>query len=302
MVMTSKLTCEFAFKSHYQTVDGVKIHYVDEGAGDPIVFLHGVPTWSYLWRNVIPTVAQNARCIAPDLVGMGLSDKPNIAYTLADHLHYITQFLNALNLKNITLVMHGWGSVIGSHYAMQHESRIKGLVFYESHIRPPLESDTLSLPIQQFLSLIRDEQHGYEEVIENNYLIETLLPSGLIHDLSEAAMNQYRRPFPTPESRKSLLQYVRDFPKGNGEPKSTVDFIHDYSERLKQSLVPKLMFYGIPGLLTTIADVKWAKDHLPNLEIVDLGEALHLAPESAPLLFANELVEWYERIPVSHKI
>lgn len=290
---------EYPFKSNTMTVDGVDIHYVDEGQGDPIVFLHGIPTWSYLWRKMIPTIAQKARCIAPDLVGMGLSGKPDIQYTVFDHIHYITGFLDKLNLENITLVLHGWGSTIGFHYAMRHESQLKGIVFNEAHIRPPHEWDALSLPIQQFLSLIRSQDHGRHEVIENNYLIETLLPTGVLHPLSEEDMEQYRRPFPTAKSRQPLWQYVSDFPKGDGKPEDVVALISEYSDRLKESPVAKLMFYGVPGLLTTIEDVMWAKENFPNLDLVDLGESFHLAPECSPLLFANEIVEWYERIPVT---
>ena len=297
MMKTSQLTTEFPFESHFMEVDGVKIHYVDEGSGDPVVFLHGIPTWSYLWRNIIPTVATQCRCIAPDFVGMGLSDKPDIDYTVFDQIRFMTKFLDKLNLKKATLVMHGWGSVIGFHYAMQHPERMKALAFYEAHIRPVKKWDELSLPIQQFLSLIRDDEHGRQEIIENNYLVETLLPTGLIRPLAEEELRHYRRPFPTPESRKPLWQYIRDFPKGNGQPEDVVALIREYSDQLKESQLPKLMFYAVPGFMTTIDDVSWAKNNLPHLELIDLGEAaLHLVPESFPLLFANEFMEWYQRL------
>jgi haloalkane dehalogenase len=296
MFKIQQLTTEFSFQSHFMDIDGVKIHYLDEGAGDPVVFLHGMPTWSYLWRNVIPTVAQHNRCIAPDLVGMGLSDKPNIDYTVFDHIHYITKFLDQLDLHNLTLVMHGWGSVIGFHYAMQHQDRIKGLVFSEAQIRPLRQWSDLSLPLQHFFSLIQDEEHANKEIIENNYLVETMLPTGTIRAISDEEMNYYRKPFLTPESRKPLLQYVRDFPKGNNKPEDVLALIRDYSEQLEKSPIPKLMFYAIPGFITTVDDLSWAKAHLLNLELIDLGEALHFVPESVPLLFANELVEWYQRL------
>lgn len=296
---TNALTSEFNFKSRYMDIDGINIHYIEEGSGDPIVFLHGIPTWSYLWRNVIPTLASHGRCIAPDLVGMGLSDKPDIEYTIFDHINFITKFLDKLNLKNVTFVMHGWGATIGFHYAMQHQQQIKGLVFSEAQIRPVTQWDRLSLPVQQFLSSMRDEQHGKEEILDNNYLVETILPTGVIHPLSEAELNQYRRPFPTPASRKPLWQYICDFPKGNGQPADVVALIREYSNRLIESPVPKLLFYAVPGFITTIDDVLWAKENLPNIEIIDLGEALHCHPESNPLLFANELVEWYDRLPLT---
>jgi haloalkane dehalogenase len=296
MVKTKQLTTEFPFESHFMEIDGAKIHYVDEGSGDPVVFLHGMPTWSYLWRNIIPTISSQCRCIAPDLVGMGLSDKPKIDYTVFDHIHFMTKFLDKLNLKNLTLVMHGWGSVIGFHYAMHHPERMMGLVFNEGHIRVVKKWDELSLPVQQFLSLIRDDEHAYEEIINNNYLVETMLPTGVTHPLKEQEMKRYRQPFPTPESRKPLWQYIHEFPKGNGKPEDVVALISEYSERLQKSQLPKLMFYAVPGFMTTIDDVSWAKNHFPHLELIDLGEALHFVTESVPLLFANEFIEWYQRL------
>lgn len=294
----TQLTNEFLFQSHYKEIEGLKIHYVDEGSGEPIIFLHGIPTWSYLWRNVIPVISQKYRCIAPDLIGMGLSDKPDIQYTVFDHIHFMTQFLDSLDFEKLTLVMHGWGSVIGFHYAMQHEKRIKGLAFLEAHIRPVTHWDALSLPVQQFLSLIRDEEHGKVEVLENNYLIETILPSGVLSPLSADIMAHYRKPFPSVASRKPLLQYIHDFPKGNGEPADVVALIREYSNRLKNSDVHKLMFYGVPGFMTNIEDVQWAKENFSNLDLVDLGEVMHFAQECCPLLMANEFLEWYENVPV----
>lgn len=296
---TTQLTNDFIFQSHYKNIDGANVHYVDEGQGDPIIFLHGMPTWSYLWRNVIPVIARQYRCIAPDFIGMGLSDKPDIQYTVFDHIHYMTKFLDSFQDDRLTIVMHGWGSVIGFHYAMQHEHRIKGLAFLEAHIRPVTHWDSLSLPVQQFLSLIRDEKHGKMEVLENNYLVEAVLPSGVIHPLSEQSMAYYRKPFPNTSSRKPLWQYIHEFPKGNGEPADVVALIREYSNRLKHSEVPKLMFYGVPGFMTSIEDVQWAKENFPNLDLVDLGETMHFAQECCPLLMANEFLEWYERAPIN---
>ena len=117
------ISSEFPYQSKYINVLGSKIHYVEEGAGQPILFLHGMPATNYTWRNVIPYLAKYGRCIAPDLIGMWLSDKPNIAYRIFDHIQYIEEFINALALKNITLVMHGFGSIIGFDYAMRHEKK-----------------------------------------------------------------------------------------------------------------------------------------------------------------------------------
>ena len=121
------ISAAFPFDSKYIEVLGSKMHYIDEGEGDPILLLHGNPTSSYLWRNIIPHLTPKARCIAPDLIGMGKSDKPDIGYRFFDHVEYIEGFIEKMGLKNITLVIHDWGSGLGFHYAMRHEGNIKGI-------------------------------------------------------------------------------------------------------------------------------------------------------------------------------
>src|SRR5579862_9022049 len=123
---------QISLPSKFIEVYGSKIQYVDVGEGRPILFLHGIPTSSYLWRNIIPHLSSLGRCIAPDLIGFGLSAKPDIEYTIFDHIKYIEKFISLLNLKQVILIMHGWGSVIGFDYAMRHENNCKGLVFYEA--------------------------------------------------------------------------------------------------------------------------------------------------------------------------
>ena len=131
-----EIATEFPFASHFVEVAGSRMHYLDEGEGDPILFLHGNPTSSYLWRNIIPHVTSMGRAIAPDLIGMGKSDKPDIEYTFFDHVKYVEGFIEKLDLKHITLVIHDWGSALGFHYAMRHPDNVKGLAFMEAIIAP----------------------------------------------------------------------------------------------------------------------------------------------------------------------
>ena len=131
-----QISAAFPFQSHYAEVLGSRMHYVEEGSGDPVLFLHGNPTSSYLWRNVIPHVSPLARCIAPDLIGFGRSDKPDIDYRFFDHARYVDAFIEALGLRNITLVVHDWGSALGFHYARRHESNVRGIAFMEAIVRP----------------------------------------------------------------------------------------------------------------------------------------------------------------------
>src|SRR3990167_7241875 len=281
--------------SHFISVKGSQIHYIDIGSGDPIVFLHTVPTSSYTWRHIISAISPKARCIAPDLIGMGQSDKPDIEYRVFDHIAYIEAFIDALKLKNITLVLHGWGSVIGFDYARRHEKNIKGIAFYESHLQPVTDWSQLSLPVQQLATLLNRPGASYRSVVKQNYFIEKLLPRSVIRPLTEEEMAHYRAPFSTPDSRKPLWQYVNELPLGNSSP-TIQDLMRKYSTFLQKTKIPKLMLYAIPGFMTTIEMVGWAKKNLPNIELAALDDAMHLAQESVPEQFSQALSQWYQSL------
>lgn len=284
-------------KSEFVEVNGSKMHYLEDGSGDPILFLHGMPTSSYLWRNVIPYVKSLGRCIAPDLIGMGKSDKPDIEYSVNDHINYIEKFIEKLNLKRITLVMHGWGSVIGFSYAMSHQSNCRGLVFYESYLRA-LNSDDISLPYQEQLSLLQQSEYNTPDLVTNGtYFIDKIFPQGMMRPLPEKDMSEYRQPFLKEGSDKALNQYIKEMPGSASKSKTAVDkIIADYSEKLTKSKIPKLMLYSIPGFITTMASAMWAKDHLPNIELIELGEELHYAQESNPGIMGETISVWLQGI------
>lgn len=276
-------------------VKDANIHYVEMGEGDPILFLHGMPTSSYLWRNIMPALSDQARCIAPDLIGMGQSDKPDIAYTIHDHIDYMSAFLDQLDLKNLTLVLHGWGSVVGFELARRHPEKIKAIAFYESHIKPVTNWSDLSLPVQQFAALLKNKKASYHAIVDQNYLIKKLLPSGVVRKLTEEEMKHYEQPFQTKESRKPLWQYVNDLPVGNG-PDDVVDLIQRYSDWLTTTTFPKLMLYAMPGFITTMDMVCWGRDHLASLTMISLEDAMHFAQESDPEGFSSALKNWYETL------
>lgn len=278
--------------SKFIEIKGSKLHYLESGSGEPMLFLHGMPTWSYVWRNIIPQVDEVARCIAPDLIGMGLSDKPDIDYRIFDHIDYIEAFVEQLDLRDITLVLHGWGSVVGFEIARRHPDRIKAIAFYESHVRAVTNWDMLALPVQQFAALLQRPGASYRAIVKQNYLIRKLLPSGVIRSLSDAEKAAYEEPFNTEESRKPLWQYVQDLPLGDG-PADVVELINGYSNWLKQTDIPKLMMYAVPGFITTMDTVTWARDNFKNLSLVSLDDALHFAQETAPEQFSMTLKEWY---------
>lgn len=283
------------YKSQFLEVGGSRLHYLECGEGDPIIFLHGIPTSSYLWRNIMPFLSDSGHCFAPDLMGMGDSDKPDIEYRIFDHIKYIDEFIDQVASDKVTLVMHGWGSVIGFDYARRHEDKIKGIAFFESHIRPTVDWDMLSLPVQQFASLLNREAASFKAIVEQNYFIERLLPSGVVRQLTPEEMEQYRKPFLTPDSRKPLWQYAQDLPLGHG-PDDVVVLIEQYSQWLQQTAIPKFMLYAVPGFITTIETVSWAKQHLPNLRLEELDDVMHFAQESVPEVFGQKLSDWYESL------
>lgn len=295
MTSDQSISSDFPFESRYMDIDGEKIHYVDEGEGQPVVFLHGMPTSNYLWRNIIPNMSKTHRCIAPDLIGMGKSSKPDIEYRIFDHIRFIEKFLDKLNLDNIIFVLHGWGSVIGFDYAMRHQDKIKGLAFYEAHVRPILDWDLLSLPVQQFASLLDDEEASHHAVVDENYMVEKLLPQSILRQLEPEEMAYYRKPFEDPNSRKPMWSYIQDLPLGEGRS-DVVDLIGNYSEALKKSNIPKLLLFAIPGFITPVATIKWCHDNLSELSIVDLGEALHFVQETNPQAFSRALNDWSDAL------
>jgi haloalkane dehalogenase len=281
-----------SYESRYADVLDSKIHYIEQGQGNPILFLHGMPTSSYIWRNIIPHVSKLGRCIAPDLIGMGKSGKPNSDYSIENHINYIEKFIEALNLKNITLVMHGWGSVIGFHYAMKNEKNCRGLVFYEAYLRE-VSGDSLSLPMQEQISEL--EEDTFDIIINGSKFIDQVLPQSMVSSLSQQDMSHYREPFVSEGTGKPLQQYLLELPRGNGKSKAD-KIISAYSRKLTQSYLPKLLLYSIPGFITTIATVMWAKEHLHNLEIAEVGEDLHYAQESNPFLMGETISIWLQGI------
>lgn len=292
--MNEIISSDFPYTSRYVDVYGSKMHYIEEGEGKPILFLHGMPASSYVWRNIIPHLSGLGRCIAPDLIGMGKSDKPNLEYTVFEHIKYIEKFIEALDLKNLTIVMHGWGSVIGFDYAMRHENNCIGLVFYEAYLRS-FHQDDVSLPLQEQLHTLEDNENIYDLIRDGTYFIDNMFPLEIIRPLNEIEMNYYREPFLSEGSGKLLQQYLKELPRPDRNNKVD-ELIARYSKKLSQSKLPKLMLYSIPGFITTIATVMWAKEHLPNLEIVDIGEELHYAQESDPVLMGESISVWLQSI------
>ena len=256
-----------------------EISYVDTGAGEPVVFLHGNPTSSYLWRNVIPHVEGVGRCLVPDLVGMGDSGAaPDGSYRLVDHTQYLDAWFEALGLTNVTLVVHDWGSALGFYWAYRHPERVRGIAYMEALVRP-LTWEEWREESRRIFQDLRSEA-GEEMVLENNFFIERILPSAVLRDLTEEEMNVYRRPYIEPgESRRPTLTWPRELPI-NGEPEDVVSIVDDYSRWLAQSDVPKLFVNAEPGAILTGSQREFCRTW-PNQEEVTV-RGVHFVQEDSP--------------------
>ncbi len=290
--MNRDISVEFPFKSKFIAIHGSKIHYVEEGAGDPILFLHGNPTSSYLWRNIIPYVTPYGRAIAMDLIGMGKSDKPDIEYRFFDHAKYVEGFIEKMGLKNITLVVHDWGAALGFYYAMRHESNFKGLAFMEAIFMPVPTWNEFPADFRQVIQAFRTPQVGWDMIVNQNMFVEQVLPGAIVRKLTEEEMNHYRDPYKDPASRKPVWRWPNELPI-SGEPADVVEAINAYNQWLQNSAVPKLLFYGTPGAIGPAPVVAWCRERLKNLKVVDVGNGIHYLQEDNPHLIGSELAMWY---------
>ncbi len=229
-----------------RTLDTV-MSTVDTGTGDPIVFLHGNPTWSYLWRNIIPYVSDCGRCLAPDLVGMGQSGKsPTRAYRFADHARYLDVWFSALDLNNIVLVLHDWGSALGFHWAFRHREKVRAIAYMEAIVQPRRWEDFPAGRDAMFRALRSDE--GERMVLDENFFVEVVLPKSIIRKLTEAEMAAYRAPYQDREARLPTLVWPRELPI-DGAPADVVAIVEAYGEWLSGSRLPKLFISAEPGAI-----------------------------------------------------
>ena len=277
--MSKPISAADAYERHRIALLETEISYVDTGAGDPVVFLHGNPTSSYLWRNVIPHVDGVGRCLAPDLVGMGDSGAaPDGSYRFVDHARYLDAWFEALGLSNVTLVVHDWGSALGFYWAYRHPERVRGIAYMEALVRP-LTWEEWRDESRQIFQDLRSEA-GEEMVLEKNLFIERILPSAVLRDLTEEEMNVYRQPYLEPgESRRPTLTWPRELPI-NGEPEDVVSIVDDYSKWLAQSDVPKLFVNAEPGAILTGSQREFCRTW-PNQEEVTV-RGVHFVQEDSP--------------------
>ena len=270
-----------------------EISYVDAGAGAPVVFLHGNPTSSYLWRNVIPHVEGVGRCLAPDLVGMGDSGPaPDGSYRFVDHARYLDAWFDALELtENVTLIGHDWGSALGFYWAYRHPERVRGIVYMETIVRPVTWEEWPDDARDAFQAM-RSES-GEEMVLEDNVFVERILPSSVLRELTEEEMNVYRRPYLEPgEYRRPTLTWPRELPI-NGEPEDVVSIVDDYSKWLAESDLPKLFVNADPGVILTGTQREFCRTWPNQGEITVQGA--HFVQEDSPHEIGEAIAAFVKR-------
>lgn len=269
-----------------------EMSYVDTGHGDPIVFLHGNPTSSYLWRNIIPYLSPHGRCLAPDLVGMGKSGKsPTNAYRFVDHARYLDAWFEALNLtSNVTLVVHDWGSALGFHRATRYPEQIKAIAYMEA-IAMPRRWEDFGEAGGMFRAL-RSPQ-GEQMVLDENFFVETVLPRAILRKLSDQEMAAYRAPFLEQEARLPTLVWPRQIPI-EGEPADVTAIVESYGKAMSQSALPKLLFVGEPGAIIKGSTLEFCRTWPNQREVTVKG--VHFLQEDSPDEIGQALQEFVKSI------
>lgn len=288
---------EYPFESRYMAVHGRRLHYIDHGTGDPVVFLHGNPTWSYTFRNIIPYARRSHRCIAVDLIGMGRSDKPDIGYTFPEHVDYLTEFIGKLGLDNIVLVGHDWGAAIGLHYAMNHPEKVRAAAMIEPQALYPNNdwSDFSPAEARPLFQTLRDPEKGWPFMRDNSVFIEGMTTTIISRPITAEEHEQYREPFRNPEERKPMWVFPNQIPI-EGRPNEVVEAVKARNAWFTASPMPKLLFYATPGCSVREPQLAWCRTHLQNLTLFDIGKGFHYLTEENPHAIGQELQRWLRQM------
>lgn len=293
--MTDISTAEHPKKS--VSVKGKTMTYVEMGEGDPIVFLHGNPTSSYLWRNIMPHLKDQGRCIAPDLIGMGDSDKlDNVganSYRFVEHRDYLDGILEALGVtENVTLVIHDWGSALGFDWANRHRSAVKGVAYMEGIVRP-MDWSEWSKEATAIFQGFRSEA-GEDMVLAKNIFVENVLPGSVLRGLTDDEMKVYRRPFENEgEDRRPTLTWPRQIPLG-GEPADVVGIVQDYADWMAGNDLPKLFVNAEPGAILIGAQREFCRGWKNQQEVTVKGS--HFIQEDSPHEIGEAIANWRRAI------
>ena len=291
--MSSEISAQDAFPRKRLTIGETTMAYVDEGPadGDPIIFLHGNPTSSYLWRNIIPHCTGIARCLAPDLIGMGMSgSSPSGSYRFVDHAGWLDAWMDGMGLdSNITFVVHDWGSALGFHWAKRHPEAMKGIVYMEAIVRPVTWEEWPEAAARVFQGF-RSEA-GEEMVLEKNIFVERVLPGSVLRGLTDEEMERYRQPYLEPgESRRPTLTWPREIPI-SGEPADVVEIASAYAEYLAATETPKLFINAEPGAILRGPQREFCRSWKNQTEVTVPGN--HFVQEDSPHEIGQAIRDWY---------
>lgn len=282
------------YKRNTQNIDGVSMAYIDVGDGDPIVFLHGNPTSSYIWRNILPSFQNTHRCIAPDLVGMGASAKlPESGpdkYTYLDQRHYLFGLLDSLDLgDNVILVLHDWGGALGLDWARNNAERVKGVAFMEPMLMP-LTWETMPAGAVDAFKGFRTQGIGEDMCLKENVFVEQVIPMAVMRDLKPEEMAAYRAPFEeSGEGRRATLTWPREIPI-DGEPANVAEILNKNCDWLKETTVKKLFVRAEPGMMIAGPALEFCRS-LPALTEVVVPGAHYVQEDSAEEI-AQALTAW----------
>ena len=280
------------------SINNKNIAYVESGSGDPIIFLHGNPTSSYLWRNITPHLESQGRCICIDLIGMGDSDKldnpDENSYQFEEHYHYVNAAIESLtNGENITFVIHDWGSALGFNWCYHNPDSIKGIAYMEAIVKEMTWEDWRDEAKGIFQGFRSDA--GESLVLEKNYFVERVLPGSIIRRLSDEEIEEYRRPFINPgEDRRPTLSWPREIPI-EGQPVNVCEIVNQYAEWMQTNDIPKLFINAEPGAITTGRIRDYCRSWKNQTEVTVKG--VHFIQEDSPDDIGKAISTWYKNIP-----
>ena len=285
-----------SWNKKYIDVLGKQIAYVEMGEGDPIIFQHGNPTSSYLWRNILPQLQGLGRCIAMDLIGMGdsekLEDKGNMTYSYNTHKKYFDGFLNAIGVEsNATLVVHDWGSALGFDWANDYPEKVKAICYMEGIVQS-MEWEDWNEDAKGIFQGFRSPA-GEEMILEKNLFIEAVLPGSILRKLSDAEMNEYRRPFNDKKSRRPTLDWPRQIPLEN-DPPEICKIVNSYSQWMAENNIPKLFINAEPGAILIGKQREFCRTWKNQKEVTVKGS--HFIQEDSPNEIGNAIFDWLKGI------
>ena len=288
-------SADYPFKPHTMDLGGAATHYIDEpGDGElTFVLMHGNSTWSYMYRNITPHLLPKGRCVAPDLIGHGKSDKPDVDYRYVTQYKYVERFLGEFGLTNIVFVLYDLGGSLGLNYAMQHEADVRGIAMWETFVRTFDSWDDWPRDLLEGFKAFRTQDVGWDLIVNKNVFMEEVLPYGINRDLSEAEMKAYLDPHGAPANRKMLWVWPQELPIEN-DPEDTEAIVKDYVAKLGQSQVPKLLFWAKPGAIVPEETVALSRANFPNLEDVFLGESGRYLAEDFLHEIGEKIASWVE--------